>query len=123
MNDTREIVTLQFGNFANYVGAHYWNIQVMNDSLSSNTSHMCIISFRNIRLITIQIHRMCQKSTMTFFFGRHNKTVTFTPRMLLVDLKGSLKYIKESGNLYTENQIEMNNPENKVLDQVRGTFE
>ena len=23
-----EVITLQFGTFANYVGAHYWNIQV-----------------------------------------------------------------------------------------------
>lgn len=42
--------------------------------------------------------------------------------MLLVDLKGSLKYIPEEGNLYASNQLELNNPENKVLDQVRGTF-
>jgi hypothetical protein len=42
--------------------------------------------------------------------------------MLLVDLKGSLKFIPEEGNLYTSNQLELNNPENKVLDQVKGTF-
>lgn len=42
--------------------------------------------------------------------------------MLLVDLKGSLKYVPEEGNLYSANQLELNNPENKVLDQVRGTF-
>ena len=23
----REVVTLQFGRFANYVGSHYWNFQ------------------------------------------------------------------------------------------------
>lgn len=23
----REVLTLQFGSFANYVGAHYWNFQ------------------------------------------------------------------------------------------------
>lgn len=28
MTSTREILTLQFGNYANYVGAHLWNIQV-----------------------------------------------------------------------------------------------
>lgn len=55
--------------------------------------------------------------------GAHDRNVTFTPRMLLVDLKGSLKYLPESGNLYTNNQLVMNNPENNVLDQVRDTFE
>lgn len=24
---THEIVTLQLGNYANFIGAHYWNIQ------------------------------------------------------------------------------------------------
>lgn len=43
--------------------------------------------------------------------------------MLLVDLKGTLKYIPEAGNLYTNNQpLELNNPENSVLDQVRGSI-
>ena len=28
MSQTREILTLQFGNYANYIGAHWWNIQV-----------------------------------------------------------------------------------------------
>ena len=27
-----EVITLQFGTFANYVGAHYWNIQVFSCS-------------------------------------------------------------------------------------------
>lgn len=31
MSNAREIITLQFGNFANYVGTHYWNIQVRTD--------------------------------------------------------------------------------------------
>lgn len=43
--------------------------------------------------------------------------------MLLVDLKGSLKFLPEDGNLYINNQLELNNPENNVLDQVRGTIE
>lgn len=28
MTETREVITLQFGNFANHVGCHFWNIQV-----------------------------------------------------------------------------------------------
>lgn len=26
--DTREIITLQVGHYANFVGTHWWNIQV-----------------------------------------------------------------------------------------------
>lgn len=25
---SHEIITLQFGNYSNYIGTHYWNIQV-----------------------------------------------------------------------------------------------
>lgn len=51
--------------------------------------------------------------------GTHNRNVTYTPRMLLLDLKGTLKYMPEEGNLYTSNQIELNNAGSSVLDQVR----
>lgn len=51
--------------------------------------------------------------------GKFNRSVTYTPRMLLVDLKGTLKYIPEQGNLYTSNELELNNPKNPVLDQLR----
>ena len=32
-----EVITLQFGNFANYVGAHYWNFQVSSGSAVRGT--------------------------------------------------------------------------------------
>lgn len=28
MGSYKELITLQFGNVANHVGAHYWNLQV-----------------------------------------------------------------------------------------------
>lgn len=28
MSFTREVITLQIGNYSNYVGTHWWNIQV-----------------------------------------------------------------------------------------------
>ena len=27
-----EVITLQLGNYANYVGAHFWNIQASKDA-------------------------------------------------------------------------------------------
>jgi hypothetical protein len=48
--------------------------------------------------------------------GTHNRSVTFTPRMLLLDLKGSLKFVQESGNLYTNNA-------DSTLDQIRESIE
>jgi len=32
MEHTREILTFQFGTYANYVGAHFWNQQVNNNN-------------------------------------------------------------------------------------------
>lgn len=29
MPNAREILTLQFGNYSNYIGTHWWNIQVI----------------------------------------------------------------------------------------------
>lgn len=28
MSSHREIITLQFGHYANYIGTHFWNLQV-----------------------------------------------------------------------------------------------
>eukprot|EP00798_Chlamydomonas_sp_ICE-L_P028656 gene28656-31827_t len=35
----RELITLQFGNYANYVGSHFWNMQDEALGLSGDTSH------------------------------------------------------------------------------------
>lgn len=34
---TREVITFQIGNYSNYVGTHWWNIQV-SDSFVSDCS-------------------------------------------------------------------------------------
>lgn len=44
--------------------------------------------------------------------------------MLLVDLKGTLKYIPEAGNLYTnKQQLVLNDPDNPVLEQLRSSIQ
>lgn len=30
MNSTREIITLQFGHYSNFIGTHFWNLQVFS---------------------------------------------------------------------------------------------
>lgn len=37
MSFLREVITLQIGNYSNYVGTHWWNIQVRNDSFRQST--------------------------------------------------------------------------------------
>ncbi|KAG5867839.1 hypothetical protein JTB14_021234 [Gonioctena quinquepunctata] len=78
----KEILTLQFGHYSNFVGAHWWNIQEQGFEYNSTTP-----SEIN--------HDVLYREGLT-----HKGEVTFTPRLLLVDLKGSLKSLPETGYLY-----------------------
>ncbi|XP_066245946.1 protein misato [Euwallacea similis] len=83
---TREILTFQFGHYSNFIGTHWWNIQEAgfeyNPSLPSEIDHDVL--FREG--LTPQ--------------GR----VTYTPRLLLVDLKGSLRTLTQEGELYDSHE-------------------
>jgi hypothetical protein len=35
-----EVLTLQFGSYANYVGAHYWNFQVNSGNVMYDADHL-----------------------------------------------------------------------------------
>jgi hypothetical protein len=49
----KEIITLQFGNYSNYVGSHYWNIQVKSKiNKRMNFIHYTKI-FQNLILILL----------------------------------------------------------------------
>ncbi|KAJ8731844.1 hypothetical protein PYW08_014574 [Mythimna loreyi] len=78
---TREILTLQFGHYANYVGAHFWNLQEL--------------SFDYTGTVKTEVNH-----DILYREGQTAKgEVTYTPRLLLADLKGSLKTLPESGGL------------------------
>lgn len=79
---TREILTIQLGHYSNFVGTHWWNIQETNFSYDpENPSEI--------------------NDDVLYREGEnYKKQTTFTPRLLIVDLKGSLGYLKESGYLY-----------------------
>ncbi|XP_041976785.1 protein misato [Aricia agestis] len=80
----REILTLQFGHYSNYIGAHFWNIQEL--------------SFDYTGLV--------KSETNPDILFREGKTstgaVTYTPRLLVADLKGSLKTLPSTGGLESE---------------------
>nr|XP_023030368.1 protein misato [Leptinotarsa decemlineata] len=78
----KEILTLQFGHYSNFVGTHWWNIQEQGFEYNSN-----IPSEIN--------HDVLYREGLS-----PRGEVTFTPRLLLVDLKGSLKTLPEIGELY-----------------------
>uniref|UniRef100_A0A1E1WV81 Misato Segment II tubulin-like domain-containing protein n=1 Tax=Pectinophora gossypiella TaxID=13191 RepID=A0A1E1WV81_PECGO len=78
---TREILTLQFGHYSNYVGAHFWNIQEL--------------SFDYTGTVKTEVNH-----DILYREGQNSKReVTYTPRLLLADLKGSLKTLPASGGL------------------------
>ncbi|XP_076635548.1 misato mitochondrial distribution and morphology regulator [Colletes latitarsis] len=83
---TREILTIQFGHYSNYIGTHWWNLQESNFSYDP--------------------HNPSEINHDVFYREGENlkKQITYTPRLLLVDLKGVSGYLKEVGTLYDISQ-------------------
>ncbi|XP_059121625.1 protein misato homolog 1 isoform X2 [Peromyscus eremicus] len=87
----REVLTLQLGHFAGFVGAHWWNQQdaALRYSMDGEESpgELCPdVLYRTGRTL-------------------HGQE-TYTPRLILMDLKGSLNTLKEEGALYKDRQLE-----------------
>ncbi|XP_015684207.1 protein misato homolog 1 [Protobothrops mucrosquamatus] len=87
MSGVREVVTLQLGHYASSVGAHWWGLQealFLSNSTASDLDEVIQheVLFRTGR--TLQ--------------GRE----TFTPRLILMDLKESLAALKQEGYLYED---------------------
>ncbi|XP_012251024.2 protein misato isoform X2 [Athalia rosae] len=79
---TREILTIQLGHYSNFVGTHWWNIQESSFSYDSDQSS---------EINHDVLYREGENS---------KKQTTFTPRLLLIDLKGSTGHLNERGDLY-----------------------
>ncbi|XP_059899517.1 protein misato homolog 1 [Gadus macrocephalus] len=79
----KELVTLQLGHYSNFVGTHWWNLQ--DASLSEELGEInSDVAFREGRTIDGQ--------------------VTYTPRLIAMDLKGSLQTLRQEGCLYSTNK-------------------
>ncbi|CAK9805721.1 Protein misato [Anthophora quadrimaculata] len=79
---SREILTIQLGHYSNFIGTHWWNLQETN--FSYNPDNPSEIN-----------HDVLYREGENF-----KKQVTYTPRLLLVDLKGAFGYLKQEGTLY-----------------------
>ncbi|KAJ0240792.1 hypothetical protein HA466_0223710 [Hirschfeldia incana] len=87
----REIVTIQVGEFANFVGSHFWNFQDELLGLASDPESDPI--FRNNDLNMDVLYRS----------GETQQGVsTYTPRLLSINFKGSLGSMSSHGTLYNE---------------------
>lgn len=81
----REVITLQIGHFANSIGTHMWNVQ---------ESSFCYGATGAAGVKEID-------SDVLYREGRTLLgDVTYTPRLIAVDLKGSLNTLRPDGVLY-----------------------
>ncbi|XP_025770992.1 protein misato homolog 1 isoform X4 [Puma concolor] len=87
----REVLTLQLGHFAGFVGAHWWNQQ--DAALCAPTG------------AKEPPGELCPD--VLYRTGRtpHGQE-TYTPRLILMDLKGSLSSLKQEGGLYGDRQLD-----------------
>ncbi|XP_056273862.1 protein misato homolog 1 [Pseudoliparis swirei] len=82
-NFCREVITLQLGHYSNFVGTHWWNLQ---DASLSYDGEMAPSH--------VQSDVLFREGQTT---GGH---VTHTPRLIAMDLKGSLRTLRQEGSLY-----------------------
>ncbi|KAG7201912.1 hypothetical protein KM043_004623 [Ampulex compressa] len=89
---SREILTIQLGYYSNFIGSHWWNLQETNFSYDpDNPSEIN--------------HDVLYREGIN-----PRRQVTYTPRLLLVDLKGSLGYLSERSTLYETEESYANCP-------------
>ena len=85
---SKPLITIQCGNYSNYLGSHFWNLQesgfVYQQGQSSQRDEILEID-----------NDVLYREGKTL-----NKEITFTPRLISVDLKGSLGSLPECGELY-----------------------
>ncbi|KAJ6656927.1 hypothetical protein lerEdw1_002928 [Lerista edwardsae] len=93
MSGPREVVTLQLGHYAGSVGAHWWRLQEALFCFDPDAEK----SEERIR------------HDVLFRVGRtlHGQE-TYTPRLIVMDLKGSLSSLKREGGLYQD--VKTNTP-------------
>ena len=85
-NEDRAVITLQLGNYSNYVGAHFWNIQ---------ESAFVFPSSNNTTFVPDINNRVLFREGVTGF-SHSDGQPTYTPRLVSVDLKGALgRYIQK----------------------------
>ncbi|XP_052866490.1 protein misato [Anopheles cruzii] len=81
----REVLTFQLGHYANHVGTHWWNIQ------ESSFNYDPLAEPSDID------HAVLYREGAT-----RERQMTFTPRLLMVDLAGTLRHLPRAGDLYAD---------------------
>lgn len=87
----KEIVTIQVGDYANYVGSHFWNFQDELIGLAGDPQSDSV--FKNHDLNMDVLYRTGQTL---------QGIDTYTPRLLSINMRGSLGSMSSRGTLYKE---------------------
>ncbi|GMI76933.1 hypothetical protein like AT4G37190 [Hibiscus trionum] len=85
----REIVTAQVGDFANFIGSHFWNFQDEMLGLAADPYGDPLFKTRSLNMDVL--YRTGET---------HQGTITYTPRLLSVGFQGSLGSVSSKGTLY-----------------------
>ena len=93
-SSTREVITLQFGHYSNFVGTHWLNIQESSFCYDPNSSNQQEIN-----------HDVLFREGLT---SRGQQT--YTPRLMIFDLKGSLRSLPQYGTLYQTSSYHNESP-------------
>ena len=95
MSSGHEIITLQLGHFSNYIGAHFWNLQRASFQFETlkSTSFIQPVAL-NIQEPEIFHDVLFRESTTRF-----SHSYTYCPRLVAVDLAGSLGVYPRGGLL------------------------
>lgn len=87
----KEIVTVQVGDFANFVGSHFWNFQDELLGLAGDPSAASVFKSQDLNMDVLYRSGETQQGI-----------VTYTPRLVSINLRGSLGSMSSRGTLYTE---------------------
>lgn len=94
MSAVPEVVTIQAGNFSNFIGTHWWNIQESSFCYTPDTS------------IPLDINH-----DVMFREGLNLQgEVTYTPRLVLIDLEDNLASIRKECPLYRSSSEDNKKP-------------
>ncbi|XP_020217221.1 protein misato homolog 1 isoform X1 [Cajanus cajan] len=87
----KEIVTIQVGDFANFVGSHFWNFQDELLGLAGDPSADSVFKNQDLNMDVLYRSGETQQGILTY-----------TPRLVSINLRGSLGSMSSRGTLYTE---------------------
>ncbi|XP_057449490.1 uncharacterized protein LOC130740806 isoform X2 [Lotus japonicus] len=86
----KEIVTLQIGDFANFIGSHFWNFQDELLGLAGDPNADSVFKSPDLNMDVL------------YRSGETQGINTYTPRLVSINLRGSLGSMSSRGTLYKE---------------------